>query len=180
MMKLLGACNFDKYKPRHFIIAENDGMSIEKAKCSEKSSTIHLIKRSRKVGQNYFLSIFTTILAIIHSIPLVYKIKPELLLVNGPGTCLPICVITLILNVRLDWQNLFNLPPICIIEYIWTILFWRHFFILIWSSKKIFSYLFFKVAENHTKMQNCICRKYLPREKFFADWKTPVLLEYSR
>jgi beta-1,4-N-acetylglucosaminyltransferase len=101
MLKLLSACDSDNYKPRHLIIAENDSMSIQKSKglVNDEHSKIHLVKRSRTVGQNYFLSIFTTLLAIFHSVPLVYKIKPELLLVNGPGTCLPICLITFIFSV---------------------------------------------------------------------------------
>ncbi len=104
MLKLLNACDPQKYNPKHFIIAETDSMSVQKAKQlienkDHKNSEIHLTKRSRNVGQSYFLSIFTTILAIFHAIPLVYKIKPELILVNGPGTCLPFCFIAYMFSV---------------------------------------------------------------------------------
>ena len=76
-------------------------MSFQKVKIFEKRSSdeinldyrINTIYRSRNVGQSYFTSILTTIIAILNAIPLVFKIKPKLLLVNGPGTCVPICLI---------------------------------------------------------------------------------------
>ena len=60
---------------------------------------IHKIQRSRKVGQSYFTSIISTLLALVFSIPIIFKIKPEILIVNGPGTCLPLCVAASFLRV---------------------------------------------------------------------------------
>jgi beta-1,4-N-acetylglucosaminyltransferase len=102
MFKLLKAFNLDKYTPRHYIIAETDKMSIEKTNEFERGSQahqIHLIKRSRNVGQSYFTSIFTTLAAIFLSISLIYKIKPKVLLTVGPGTCIPLCMVAFILGV---------------------------------------------------------------------------------
>ena len=104
MFKLLKEFNLEKYKLRHYIIAETDKMSLEKTREFEGESTdheIHLIKRSRHVGQSYFTSIFTTLAAIFLSISLIYKIKPRVLLVNGPGTCIPLCVVAFVLCVSL-------------------------------------------------------------------------------
>ena len=106
MIKLLNGTDLTKYKPREYIIADNDTMSEKKiidfesnlgAK-SEKSYTIHKLYRSRKVGQSYVTSVFTTIIAILYSIPLMFRIKPRLLLVNGPGTCVPCCLIVFIFS----------------------------------------------------------------------------------
>ena len=55
-------------------------------------STIHIITRSREVGQSFISSIAPTIISSIESILLVIQLKPNLLLCNGPGTCIPICI----------------------------------------------------------------------------------------
>ena len=103
MIKLLNGTDLNKFTPREYIVADSDKMSIQKikdfeSKASKKPNfTINTLSRSRKVGQSYITSIFTTLLAILNAIPLIFKIKPELLLVNGPGTCIPCCMITRIL-----------------------------------------------------------------------------------
>jgi beta-1,4-N-acetylglucosaminyltransferase len=102
MFKLIKKLNLNKYKPRHYIIAETDKMSVEKTldlEADPNEFEINLIKRSRHVGQNYLTSIFTTIIAIFLSFSLIYKIKPRLLLVNGPGTCVPLCFVAFLLGV---------------------------------------------------------------------------------
>ena len=105
MIKLLGGTDLNKIKPREFIVADTDLMSIQKIKQFETKTTdinldytVHKIYRSRNVGQSYFTSVFTTLLAFFYTIPLVFKIRPELLIVNGPGTCLPICVIVFVFS----------------------------------------------------------------------------------
>ncbi|KAL9653838.1 hypothetical protein ABK040_012899 [Willaertia magna] len=51
------------------------------------------IPRSREVHQSYFTSIFTTLKALIYTTFITnIKINPDLILVNGPGTCIPICL----------------------------------------------------------------------------------------
>ena len=105
MIKLLGGCNLNIIEPREYIIADSDQMSIQKIKAFEannKNTNTHFnlnrIARSRHVGQSYFTSVFTTLIAIFYSIPLIFKIKPSLLIVNGPGTCIPLCLIVFILS----------------------------------------------------------------------------------
>ena len=55
-------------------------------------SCIYVIPRSREVGQSYCWSVLTTIKACLYAIPQAIWINPDLLLVNGPGTCLPLCI----------------------------------------------------------------------------------------
>jgi beta-1,4-N-acetylglucosaminyltransferase len=57
------------------------------------------IPRSRSVGQMYITSVFTTLFAVLASLPLMLKKRPELIICNGPGTCIPICVIAFIMRV---------------------------------------------------------------------------------
>lgn len=62
--------------------------------------TVYNIPRSREVGQSYFSSVFTTVYAQIHAmILLLFWIRPHLILTNGPGTCLPICLAGLLLRI---------------------------------------------------------------------------------
>ncbi|CAF0806991.1 unnamed protein product [Brachionus calyciflorus] len=121
MMKLLSGTDLNLYRPIDFIVAETDKMSVEKVKQLEESTNqkleyqINFIKRSRSVGQSYFTSVYTTIMAILYSIPLMFKLKPELLIVNGPGTCIPCCLIVFILS-----RALFFIPK-CKIVYVESI-----------------------------------------------------------
>jgi len=105
MIRLLGGLELDKFSPRQYIVADSDKMSIQKIKEFEKSTvgsyTIDTLYRSRKVGQNYLSSIFTTLIAIVCAIPLIFRLKPELLLVNGPGTCIPCCLVAWLLRSRI-------------------------------------------------------------------------------
>ena len=112
MIKLLSGTDLNKFTPREYIVADSDKMSIQKIKDFESkfdndsSYTINTLSRSRKVGQSYITSILTTLIAIMYSIPLIYKLQPELLLVNGPGTCIPCCFIASLLKT-------INLIPKC-------------------------------------------------------------------
>jgi beta-1,4-N-acetylglucosaminyltransferase len=61
------------------------------------------IRRAREVGQSYFTSIFTTLAAFFAALRLL-SIKPDLLLVNGPGVCFPV-VLSLFLGNFLGLTN---------------------------------------------------------------------------
>eukprot|EP01069_Polyplicarium_translucidae_P003164 Polyplicarium_translucidae@DN2229_c0_g1_i1.p1 len=50
------------------------------------------IPRSREVGQGWMSSAVTAAISLCHTIVLVAKFRPDLVLVNGPGTCVPVCV----------------------------------------------------------------------------------------
>jgi beta-1,4-N-acetylglucosaminyltransferase len=104
MIKLLGGTNLTKFQPRDYIVADNDSMSIQKVNTFEETNhtnntySFHRIKRSRNVGQSYFTSIFTTLISILASLPLIIKLEPNILIVNGPGTCIPCCLCAFILS----------------------------------------------------------------------------------
>ena len=94
MMKLLSGLQLERYSPRIYIVARNDHISRKKIQSLESVGqlTIWSITRAREVGQSYLTSLFTTLLAFIHSIPLLFISRPDLLLCNGPGTCIPVCL----------------------------------------------------------------------------------------
>lgn len=96
MLQIISHLNFKNYSPRVYIYAQTDKLSSEKIKDMEngnKDYKIVKIYRSREVRQSYFTSILTTILSILNCVPILWKENPELILCNGPGTCVPLCVI---------------------------------------------------------------------------------------
>eukprot|EP00794_Sanderia_malayensis_P016008 gene16008-17624_t len=90
------------FQPRVYIIAQTDTRSEYKVlELEEKRKkkipspnqfTIRHIPRSREVGQSYLSSIATTIWSSLFSFPLIHQEMPDLVLCNGPGTCIPICL----------------------------------------------------------------------------------------
>ena len=95
MLTLLGAIDILHIDKIHFVVANTDTHSREKAlKWLSKKKIlfdIHFIVRAREVGQNWCSSIFTTFASFICSMYL-FRINPDILLVNGPGTCLPMVI----------------------------------------------------------------------------------------
>uniref|UniRef100_A0A6B2L762 UDP-N-acetylglucosamine transferase subunit ALG14 n=1 Tax=Arcella intermedia TaxID=1963864 RepID=A0A6B2L762_9EUKA len=89
-----------KFFPRHYVIADTDKGSeakvhqFEHNKASKQATHYHLhrIPRSREVGQSYLTSVFTTLRATLTSFRLVWSLRPDVVLANGPGTCVPICI----------------------------------------------------------------------------------------
>jgi len=91
------------------VVAATDNHSAEKALAAEKGSagtaagaleqvSIARIPRSREVGQSFTSSIFTTLVALVAAFSLVARQRPDLVLVNGPGTCIPICASAFLLR----------------------------------------------------------------------------------
>ncbi|KAM9839495.1 UDP-N-acetylglucosamine transferase subunit ALG14 [Aulostomus maculatus] len=97
------------YTPRHYIIADTDKMSEEKIYKFESSKqhsgsdsqqfTIYRIPRSREVHQSWSSSVLSTLNATCYSLPLVFRLRPDLVLCNGPGTCVPLCIAGLLLGI---------------------------------------------------------------------------------
>lgn len=106
MIKLISTLDPKNYQPRFYVMANNDIVSekkiieLERNVYSSKPNSFNISKipRSRIVGQSYITSVITTLNSIMHCVPVVVKIRPNLVICNGPGTCIPICVIAFILK----------------------------------------------------------------------------------
>jgi len=63
---------------------------------SRGSYKVVKIPRSREVRQSWMTTVFTTLFSIFYSIPLLLNHNPDLVsylvICNGPGTCIPICL----------------------------------------------------------------------------------------
>ncbi|XP_004614727.1 UDP-N-acetylglucosamine transferase subunit ALG14 homolog isoform X2 [Sorex araneus] len=110
ILRLLGSLS-NAYSPRHYVIADTDKMSTQKIKEFEQNRAnqdpstrslkyyVHHIPRSREVQQSWLSSVFTTLYSMWLSLPLTLRVKPDLVLCNGPGTCVPICISALLLGI---------------------------------------------------------------------------------
>ncbi|XP_056289939.1 UDP-N-acetylglucosamine transferase subunit ALG14 homolog isoform X2 [Pseudoliparis swirei] len=93
------------YTPRHYVIADTDRMSedkictFESSKHSDSQFSISRVPRSREVHQAWSSSALSTLDALRASLPLVFRLRPDVLLCNGPGTCVPLCVTGLLLGI---------------------------------------------------------------------------------
>ncbi|KAK6758768.1 hypothetical protein RB195_016161 [Necator americanus] len=84
-----------QYTPRWYIIADTDHISADKVKEFESSRedgafNICTIPRSREVGQSFITAVPTTLYSFLFALRIVWNASPDLLLVNGPGSCIPV------------------------------------------------------------------------------------------
>ncbi|CAM40210.1 putative glycosyltransferase family 28 protein [Leishmania braziliensis MHOM/BR/75/M2904] len=56
----------------------------------ERRAIVHAIPRAREVGQSYLTSVVTTLKATLACFRLVCTERPDVLLTNGPGVCVPV------------------------------------------------------------------------------------------
>jgi beta-1,4-N-acetylglucosaminyltransferase len=110
MLHLLQHLNPDYYTPLVYIVATTDTTSVRRVQAfvdghdsskinSRAPDHIYKIPRSREVGQSYLSSIWTTMVSLVYALYLCLRIRPGLLLINGPGTCLPIALVTLLYRI---------------------------------------------------------------------------------
>ena len=118
MIRLIEQLDPNRYTPLVYVVAESDMTSISRVrrhasknisrwrerfpleeighKETEDISSrrqmvnVYRLPRAREVHQSYVSSIFTTLQSFACTLCLIWKIKPQLLLVNGPGTCVPV------------------------------------------------------------------------------------------
>ncbi|XP_042636244.1 UDP-N-acetylglucosamine transferase subunit ALG14 homolog [Orycteropus afer afer] len=107
ILRLLGSLS-NAYSPRHYILADTDEMSAHKIRSFEQDRaerypttmyTTDRIPRSREVRQSWLSTVLTTLYSMLCSLPLTFRLKPDLVLCNGPGTCVPICISALLLGI---------------------------------------------------------------------------------
>lgn len=127
ILKLIHQLDRSIYTPIHYCYAKSDTTSILKvqatmttllsneslpsslssssASSSSSSSFYHALPRPREVGQSFLTSIPTTLVTLVSSVALYYSVKPALILVNGPGTCLPLVYVSYLDRVLFGWMK---------------------------------------------------------------------------
>jgi len=108
ILKMIQNLNSVNYSPRIYIMASTDTSSevkihqIEETRLSRNGPDCYeivKIPRSRSVGQSYITSVFTTLFSSLASLPVMLRKRPELIICNGPGTCIPICVVGFMMRI---------------------------------------------------------------------------------
>ncbi|KAI9361806.1 UDP-N-acetylglucosamine transferase subunit alg14 [Pilaira anomala] len=101
MLQLIKSLDPERYTPRSYIVANTDKLSEEKAIEYEQSLIkgsfdIYKIPRARKVGQSMSSVPWTMLLALLTCTKVLIQSWPDLILCNGPGSCIPICMLAYI------------------------------------------------------------------------------------
>eukprot|EP00440_Ansanella_granifera_P047623 gb/GFBE01051585.1/.p1 GENE.gb/GFBE01051585.1/~~gb/GFBE01051585.1/.p1 ORF type:complete len:219 (+),score=31.31 gb/GFBE01051585.1/:1-657(+) len=97
--------DFEQAKYRcDFILADSDTTSLKRVQASRPDLTqdatrFHAVPRSREVGQSWSSTVLTTAKAFLSCSDLVWRLRPQVLLVNGPGTCVPVVAAALLFEV---------------------------------------------------------------------------------
>ena len=105
MLSLLRNLSPKTYSPMVFVASNTDRFSEKrlhswqrKYRSDEKPYCVRYISRSREVNQPFFTTIFTTLKSMFECFRLIYETRPDLILCDGPGTCLPPCYICFLFN----------------------------------------------------------------------------------
>ena len=96
MLRLLRALG-PQYSPRTYVLANTDKMSESKVRALEVDGEGGQWRRargprSREVGQPWLASAWTTAVATLYAVGIVLRHMPDVILCNGPGTCVPVCL----------------------------------------------------------------------------------------
>ena len=97
MLALIKNLDPTLYAPLIYMLATTDDTSERRVAAvgGRTPDALYKLPRSREVGQSYATSVFTTLWSFMVALWLVGKVRPDLLLCNGPGTCLPVAIATL-------------------------------------------------------------------------------------
>jgi beta-1,4-N-acetylglucosaminyltransferase len=104
LLIMLKKLDLNKFSEIFFVSSLNDSRSESKVhevfKNLNNLNNLKFFKifRSRNVGQSFVSSIFTTILAMLHSIYLILVSRPSMIITNGPGVALPLVYIGYIMK----------------------------------------------------------------------------------
>jgi beta-1,4-N-acetylglucosaminyltransferase len=85
-----------------YVMAESDLSSQHKIK---QVDLLERIPRSRYVHQSWWTTPFTTAYALFFCMKLIWKHHPKVLVCNGPGTCVPLCLVAFIFRFVFMFQT---------------------------------------------------------------------------
>ena len=105
MLRLITDFDFGRYTPLTLVTAATDTTSRAKAERElprEALATARWaeIPRAREVGQSFGSSVPSTLKALFACVHLIWTASPDLVLVNGPGTCVPVAVLARMMGAR--------------------------------------------------------------------------------
>lgn len=104
MFYLLQPLQMDQFTHRYYYISSGDSLSRQKALDFEKDKecggvcTIRTVSRARRVKQSWLTTPLSVILSCLDAIRFVWHDRPDLVICNGPGTCVVIVLASLLLR----------------------------------------------------------------------------------
>ena len=138
MLRLITDFDFDRYGPLTLVTAATDTTSRAKAERELPQAALATarwaeIPRAREVGQSFGSSVPSTLLALWACVHLIWTASPDLVLVNGPGTCVPVAVLA-----RLSGSRVIFVESWCRVESLsltGRIMYWvAHRFVVHWPE----------------------------------------------
>lgn len=107
ILSFFAPCDSARFVPRRYVVAATDPSSEAKARRAEEARgaapdrdfSFAVVPRAREVRQSYVTSVATTLRAAWSSLLVVWRFAPDVVVCNGPGTCLPIAVAAVGLHV---------------------------------------------------------------------------------
>lgn len=113
MLKLVSRLDRNIFTPRIYYLADTDQFSLsrlEQLEGDRTDYTVCRIPRAREVKQSYLSSVFTFTRACLACWRLVTSNKVDVLLINGPGTCVPVA---LCYYLTCCWRQIIYVESIC-------------------------------------------------------------------
>ncbi|KAL1919927.1 uncharacterized protein VTP21DRAFT_1859 [Calcarisporiella thermophila] len=104
MLQLVSGLNMQRYTPRIYVVSQDDHLSAAKAREFEHSLgsmygrdyLIRHILRARQVGQPWLTTPWSVLQCMLSAVRIVLGDRPDVLICNGPGSCVPLCVLAYI------------------------------------------------------------------------------------
>ena len=91
MMRMLNTIDLSRFTTRYYYITSGDKLSADKARAFETTKGLdRTLPRARRVKQSWLTTPLTTAVSSIACWRNVLGDRPDLILCNGPGTCVPI------------------------------------------------------------------------------------------
>jgi len=138
LLRLITDFDFGRYAPLTLVTAATDTTSRAKAERELPQAALSTarwaaIPRAREVGQSFLSSVPSTLKALFACVRLIWTASPDLVLVNGPGTCVPVAVLA-----RLSGSRVIFVESWCRVESLsltGRIMYWvAHRFVVHWPE----------------------------------------------
>lgn len=117
MMRLLDELDPEIYGPVAYVVADTDATSLPRLEeriakggggrrrsddrdpARSSLCEVHRLPRAREVHQSYVTSVVTTARSFLSTLALLWEVRPDLIIANGPGTCVPVIYASFFLRV---------------------------------------------------------------------------------
>ncbi|KAK9472634.1 udp-n-acetylglucosamine transferase subunitalg14 [Dipodascopsis tothii] len=104
LLSMASTIDLGQYPKRTWLAFSGDALSLDKARHFEEGTGARgrassaSLRRARGVGQSYFTSIFTSLWCGFECLRFVYRTDPDVILCNGPGSCVLVCAAARVLR----------------------------------------------------------------------------------